>query len=71
MEADKIFDVARRRGFFFPASEIYGGFSGFYDYGTTGTLLKRKIESEWKRFFLGLSPNFFEIETSNIMPEKV
>jgi len=71
MEADKIFDVARRRGFFFPASEIYGGFSGFYDYGSTGTLLKRKIEGEWKKFFLSLSPNFFEIETSNIMPEKV
>jgi len=71
MEADKIFDVARRRGFFFASSEIYGGFSGFYDYGSTGTLLKRNIEKEWKRFFLGLSNNFFEIETSSIMPEKV
>jgi len=71
MEADKIFDVARRRGFFYPDSEIYGGFAGFYDYGSTGTLLKRNIEREWKRFFLGLSSSFFEIETSSIMPEKV
>jgi len=71
MEAEKIFDVARRRGFFFPGSEIYGGFSGFYDYGSIGTLVKRKIEGEWKKFFLGLSSNFFEIETSLIMPEKV
>lgn len=71
MDAEKIFDVARRRGFFYPASEIYGGAAGFYDYGSTGTLLKRNIEKEWKRFFLGLSSNFFEIETSSIMPEKV
>jgi len=71
MEADKIFDVARRRGFFFASSEIYGGFSGFYDYGNIGTLLKHKIEKGWRKFFLGLSDSFFEIETSNIMPEKV
>ena len=71
MEADKIFDVARRRGFFFTSSEVYGGFAGFYDYGSTGTLLKHKIEKEWRKFFLNLSDSFFEIETSNIMPEKV
>ena len=71
MEAEKIFDVARRRGFFYPSSEIYEGSAGFYDYGSTGTLLKRNIEKEWKRFFLGLSSDFFEIETSSIMPEKV
>ena len=71
MDAEKIFDVARRRGFFYPGSEIYGGAAGFYDYGSTGTLLKRNIEKAWKRYFLGLSSDFFEIETNNIMPEKV
>ncbi|MBI2971213.1 MAG: glycine--tRNA ligase [Candidatus Aenigmarchaeota archaeon] len=71
MTADKIEDVAKRRGFFFPSSEIYGGMSGFYDYGHLGTLMKRKFESVWKRHFLSLSDNFYEIETSDIMPESV
>ena len=63
--------LAKRRGFFWLSSEIYGGFSGFYDYGPMGTALKRKLENEWRSFFLGLDPNFFEIDTRNIMPEKV
>ena len=71
MEMEKIIELAKRRGFFITSSEIYGGFAGFYDYGSTGTLLKRKIEKMWKHYFLGLSNNFFEIETSYIMPEKV
>ena len=29
MKSDEIMDVALRRGFIFPSSEIYGGFSGF------------------------------------------
>lgn len=63
--------LAKRRGFFFPSSEIYGGMAGFYDYGSSGTLLKRKLESLWRKYFLGLNDNFFEIEAANIMPEKV
>lgn len=63
--------LAKKRGFFFPSSEIYGGVAGFYDYGSNGTLLKRKFENLWRKYFLGLNGNFFEIETANIMPEKV
>ncbi|MFH0830161.1 MAG: glycine--tRNA ligase [Candidatus Aenigmatarchaeota archaeon] len=63
--------LAKRRGFFWVSSELYGGASGFYDYGPVGTLLKRKLERAWKGYFLGLDPNFFEIDATNIMPEKV
>lgn len=69
--SEKVVELAKRRGFFFVSSEIYGGVAGLYDYGAMGTILKRKLENEWKKYFLGLDSNFFEIETSNIMPEKV
>ncbi len=69
--SEKITELAKRRGFFFVSSEIYGGVAGFYDYGSIGTILKRKLENAWRKYFLGLSDNFFEIETTNIMPEKI
>lgn len=68
---DAVEDVAKRRGFFFPSAEIYGGLSGFYDYGHLGTLMKRKFESLWRSHFLSLGDNFYEIEASDIAPEQV
>ncbi|MBI4153703.1 glycine--tRNA ligase [Candidatus Woesearchaeota archaeon] len=68
---NQIEEVARRRGFFFQASEMYGGLSGFYDYAHLGTMMKRKWENLWRKFFLGLDDNFFEIEPADIMPEQV
>ncbi len=41
---DEIEEIAKRRGFFWPSQEIYGGISGFYDYGPLGVLLKLNIE---------------------------
>jgi glycyl-tRNA synthetase len=65
-----ISELAKRRGFFWSSYEIYGGASGFITYGHLGTLLKRKIENKFRKFFvhkLGL----FEIESSMITPSKV
>ena len=39
---DKIVSLARRRGFVFPSSEIYGGLGSTYDYGHYGVLLKEQ-----------------------------
>jgi glycyl-tRNA synthetase len=64
-------DVALRRGFFYPSSEIYGGSAGFYDFGHLGVLLKRKFEDTWRDYFLGLDQNFVEIDTCHIMPMAV
>ncbi len=61
----------KRKGFAYPSSEIYGGLAGFYDYGHTGTLLKKNFENTWLRYFLGLHDNFFQIEAAEVMPEKV
>ncbi|MEM7816624.1 MAG: glycine--tRNA ligase, partial [Candidatus Aenigmatarchaeota archaeon] len=62
--------LAKRRGFFYPSDEIYGGLSGFYVYGHLGTLMKRKLENVWRKFFLD-EDNFFEIDSPLIMSEKV
>jgi len=39
--------LAKRRGFVFPASEIYGGLNGFWDFGPLGVLLKNNIRDAW------------------------
>ncbi len=66
---DKIAELARRRGFLWSAFEIYGGASGFYDYGPLGALLKRKVEEVWRDFYS--REGFYEIETTNIGPRRV
>jgi len=63
-------EMAKRRGFFWPSYEIYGGMRGFVTFGPLGSMLKRKIEDKFRDFFvrpLGL----LEIESSVIMPERV
>lgn len=47
MEA--IVSLCKRRGFIFPSSEIYGGFSGVYDYGHYGTLLLQNVKQAWQK----------------------
>jgi glycyl-tRNA synthetase len=44
---DKIVALCKRRGFVFPASEIYGGIANTYDYGHYGVLLKNNVTGEW------------------------
>src|SRR5215217_5449183 len=44
---DKIVSLCKRRGFIFPASEIYGGIANTYDYGHYGVLLKQNVVNQW------------------------
>ena len=46
---DKIVSLAKRRGFIFQSSEIYGGINSCYDYGPLGIELKRNIKEAWWR----------------------
>ena len=41
---EKIVSLCKRRGFVFPGSEIYGGLSGFYDYGPLGVELMNNVK---------------------------
>jgi glycyl-tRNA synthetase len=44
---DRIVSLAKRRGFIFQSSEIYGGLNGFWDYGPLGVALKRNLKECW------------------------
>jgi len=46
---DDIVALCKRRGFVFPASEIYGGINGFWDYGPLGVTLKNTLRDRWWR----------------------
>ncbi|PJE73650.1 MAG: glycine--tRNA ligase [Candidatus Terrybacteria bacterium CG10_big_fil_rev_8_21_14_0_10_41_10] len=48
-DLEKIVALAKRRGFVFPGSEIYGGFAGTYDWGPLGTELRLNVVNEWTR----------------------
>jgi len=67
---DRINEIAKRRGFYWPSFEIYGGLSGFYTYGDPGTKLKRNIENSWREHFVRRQ-GFLELEDPIINPEKV
>lgn len=44
---EKIVSLAKRRGFVFQSSEIYGGLNGCWDYGPLGVELLRNVKEEW------------------------
>ena len=46
---DEVVSLAKRRGFVFPAGEIYGGTRSAWDYGPLGVALKDNIKREWWR----------------------
>jgi len=69
---EKVVELAKRRGFFWPAIEIYGGVRGFLDFGPLGVRLKQNIANKWRKFFIDRHQDFIvEIETPIIMPEIV
>lgn len=67
----KIVSLAKRRGFVFQSSEIYGGLKSCYDYGPLGAELKRNIASEWWRNMVYERENIVGIDASIMMHPKV
>jgi glycyl-tRNA synthetase len=63
-------DLAKRRGFFWPSFEIYGGISGYLDLGPLGWKLRRRIENKWLQLFV-YQHGYAAISTPVITPEKV
>ncbi len=71
-EVDKVIELAKRRGIFWPSYEIYGGVAGLYDIGPVGVRIKNKILNLWRKFFIENNKEFVvEIETPMITPSKV
>ncbi|AYK15265.1 MAG: glycine--tRNA ligase [Methanosarcina flavescens] len=67
---EKVFELAKRRGFLWNSFELYGGSRGFYDYGPLGSALKRRIEQIWREFYV-IQEGFMEIECPTIGIEEV
>ena len=68
---ESIVSLAKRRGFVFPSSEIYGGINGFFDYGPLGVELKKNIRDCWWNDMVRRRDDVVGIETSIIMHPKV
>ena len=68
---EKVVALTKRRGFIYPSSEIYGGLSGFYDYGPYGVALKRAIRDLWWRHMVELRDDVVGLESTLIMPSQV
>ena len=64
---EKLVSLAKRRGFFFQSSEIYGGLQGFWDFGPLGVTLRNNIKRAWWRAIVELRDDVVGIETSLIM----
>ncbi|QQG46077.1 MAG: glycine--tRNA ligase [Candidatus Niyogibacteria bacterium] len=68
---EKIVSLAKRRGFVYPASEIYGGLAGFWDLGPYGAQLAHNIKDLWWNHFVKSHEDMYGIATTAIMPEAV
>ena len=64
---EEITALAKRRGFIFQSSEIYGGIGGFFDYGPLGAVLKRNVKNAWWREMVELRDDVVAFDSSIIM----
>lgn len=69
MEA--IVSLAKRRGFIYQGSEVYGGLSGTWDYGPLGVALKRNIMNLWWQMFVEAREDMYGIDAAILMNQKV
>jgi len=68
---EKIASLAKRRGFVFPSSEIYGGLANTWDFGPMGTLLKNNIRDLWVKTFVTQKDNMVMIDAASILRPEV
>ena len=68
---DKIVSLARRRGFVFPSSEIYGGMGSTFDYGHYGVLMKNNIRERWFEAMVKNRDDIVSLDSAIILHPKV
>ncbi|TGZ84104.1 glycyl-tRNA synthetase-like protein [Ascodesmis nigricans] len=62
--------ILRRRMFYTPAFELYGGVSGLYDYGPPGCALQANIVDLWRKHFV-MEEDMMEVDTTMLTPYEV
>ncbi|MCK5759359.1 MAG: glycine--tRNA ligase [Clostridiales bacterium] len=68
---EKMVSLAKRRGFIFPGSEIYGGLANAWDYGPLGAELKNNIKKAWWKKFVQQNPYNIGVDCAILMNPKV
>jgi glycyl-tRNA synthetase len=68
---DDIVSLAKRRGFIFQSSEIYGGLAGFWDYGPLGVELVNNIKSLWWQAIVREQDNVYGLDSAIIQNPKL
>ncbi len=68
---EEITALAKRRGFIFQSSEIYGGINGFWDYGPLGAVLKANVKRAWWRDTVELRDDVVAFDSSIVMHPSV
>ncbi|MCB0065260.1 MAG: hypothetical protein KDE19_24215, partial [Caldilineaceae bacterium] len=67
VDLDTIAALAKRRGFVYPTSEIYGGLANTYDYGPLGTQLLKNIRDSWWREFITKREDMVGLDSAIIL----
>ncbi len=70
-DLNTIVSLAKRRGFVFQSSEIYGGLASTYDYGPLGVELKRNIKDAWWRTFVHRRDDIVGLDAAILMSPQV
>jgi len=68
---EKIVSLAKRRGFVFPSSEIYDGFTAVYDFGPYGVELANNIKAAWWRAMTQLRDDVVGLDSAIFMSPKI
>jgi len=68
---EDIVSLAKRRGFIYPGSDVYGGLSGTWDYGPLGVALKRNIMQLWWQMFVDTRDDMYGVDAAILMNQKV
>jgi len=68
---ENIVSLAKRRGFIYPGSDVYGGLSGTWDYGPLGVVLKRNIMQLWWKMFVEDREDMHGVDAAILMNQKV
>ena len=71
VKLDDIVSLAKRRGFIYQGSEVYGGLSGTWDYGPLGVALKRNITNLWWQMFVEGRDDMYGVDAAILMNQKV
>lgn len=68
---EKLVSLAKRRGFFYQSSEIYGGIQGVYDFGPLGVALRNNIKRLWWRAMVELRDDVVGLDAGILMNARV